>query len=518
MKTKFLSLILAIVATQSVIAQTPTDSGFPNATRRPPKVFTEAVNWNSGVTYAYDGTGNIRSIGSEAQVYDAAGRLVQGTVNGVTWKYTYDAFGNRQTCSAPGTDCQYGMTISRTTNKIDNVSYDATGNVTSLGGRSFTWDAIAVMTRESGNGVTREFVYTADDERIAVYDAGTWRWSVRDPSGKVLRDFTSQDNGASLASANWTWTRDYVYRDGLLVASRQKLAPNTTPVTWHYHLDHLGTPRRITNDADAVVGSHTYYAFGPETPDGLNEPSLTRLKFTGHERDSEAGGGLVELDYMHARYYSAALGRFLSVDPTWASADLAAPQSWNRYVYGKNAPLSYTDPSGRNAVAVAGATLELALDAAAEELLKNGIKSGIAYAVATWLVGPKAETADPDGRPVGDEPPTMLGEDGPKVDSKTLWTQDGARVDVENPNPGRREGQVQFQRGMGNKKETYVIQRVFDQEAKRWGYRIAEPGTGAGAPNWVFRLLTDPAVRAAVLKGMRDYLGEKFFSFERLYR
>ncbi|HEX2833529.1 MAG TPA: RHS repeat-associated core domain-containing protein [Thermoanaerobaculia bacterium] len=350
MKTKILSLLLALASSRIAVAQTPTDSGFPNAARRPTKVFTEAVNWNSGVTYTYDGAGNIRSIGTDAQVYDAAGRLVQSSINGVSWQYSYDAFGNRKTCAGPGTDCQYGMTVARSSNRIDStgVSYDAAGNMLSLGGRSYTWDAMDVLTSESGNGVNREFVYTADDERIAVYDVGsTWHWSVRDPSGKVLRDFTSQDNGSSLASANWTWVKDYVYRDGLLVASRQKLPGNPTPVTWHYHLDHLGTPRRITTDSDAIIGSHTYYAFGPETSDGLNEPSITRMKFTGHERDLESGGGLVELDYMHARYYGAVLGRFLSVDPVLQiKRAMRSPQLWNRYSYALNNPIVFTDPTG----------------------------------------------------------------------------------------------------------------------------------------------------------------------------
>ena len=51
------------------------------------------------------------------------------------------------------------------------------------------------------------------------------------------------------------------------------------------------------------------------------------MKYTGHER----GDG--DLDYMHARYYSPAMGCFLSVDPAWESAGLQTPQTWNRYAY-----------------------------------------------------------------------------------------------------------------------------------------------------------------------------------------
>ena len=59
-------------------------------------------------------------------------------------------------------------------------------------------------------------------------------------------------------------------------------------------------------------------------------------------------------DYMHARYYQAKCGRFLSVDPTWESADPGRPQTWNRYSYVTNNPINLTDPDGRNAAAAAG--------------------------------------------------------------------------------------------------------------------------------------------------------------------
>ncbi|HEX8153563.1 MAG TPA: RHS repeat-associated core domain-containing protein, partial [Thermoanaerobaculia bacterium] len=58
------------------------------------------------------------------------------------------------------------------------------------------------------------------------------------------------------------------------------------------------------------------------------------------------------LDYMHARYYSPTLGRFLSVDPTLdVQTALRVPQTWNRYAYGRNNPTRFTDPDGKVAIA-----------------------------------------------------------------------------------------------------------------------------------------------------------------------
>jgi RHS repeat-associated protein len=66
-----------------------------------------------------------------------------------------------------------------------------------------------------------------------------------------------------------------------------------------------------------------------------------RQQFTDKERDGETG-----LDYFLARYYSSAQGRFTSVDPENAGADLEKPQSWNGYAHTLNNPTTNTDPDG----------------------------------------------------------------------------------------------------------------------------------------------------------------------------
>src|SRR5207249_8874003 len=66
-------------------------------------------------------------------------------------------------------------------------------------------------------------------------------------------------------------------------------------------------------------------------------------RFTGKERDAETG-----LDYFGARYYGSKIGRFTTTDPvyTWRE-NLVDPQRWNRYAYGRNNPLRFVDPDGR---------------------------------------------------------------------------------------------------------------------------------------------------------------------------
>jgi len=72
-----------------------------------------------------------------------------------------------------------------------------------------------------------------------------------------------------------------------------------------------------------------------------NEVYGNRWRFTGKERDAESGN-----DYFGARYYSSAMGRMLSPDPSNMGANPANPQTWNMYSYSLNNPLIMTDPTG----------------------------------------------------------------------------------------------------------------------------------------------------------------------------
>lgn len=83
----------------------------------------------------------------------------------------------------------------------------------------------------------------------------------------------------------------------------------------------------------------------------------------------------------------------------------------------------------------------------------------------------------------------MLGANGTQVTSKTLW-QDGAeRIDVENPNPGQRPGQIHYQDGSGK----YI-------------YNV-ETGEFEGLSNTQSKqLMSKPGVQEAIEKGMK-YLG-----------
>ena len=300
--------------------------------------------------YAYDGAGNVKSWFDWRYRYDGVSRVLEGTVvdaNGGTHdsqSYTFDTYGNIRSITtrvgnaAPQT-VQLG--VDRTTNRLSASLYDAAGNLTSRGGFAYGYDALSMMQTMAGGGNDGTYIYTADDERIWAVEASSSSWSetftLRDLDGKALRVFTTTTGFGALA-----WSQDYVHRDGQLLATARVNGLGET--RHHFHLNHLGTPLLITNPQGGSEQLHSYFPFGEEL---FPDRDAERMKFTGHERDLNRPGQADDLDYMHARYCSPLLGRFLSVDPHTQRAPSKRPLSWNRYSYTRGNPMVLIDPDGR---------------------------------------------------------------------------------------------------------------------------------------------------------------------------
>src|ERR1051326_695627 len=313
-----------------------------------PAIASASDTWQSG-EYRYDGAGNIIGIGNDLYVYDPVSRLSHSFVNTANESYVYDAFGNLVTKTTDGR-LETVPPVDSSTNRVTTASYDTAGNMTSSGDATYVYDPLNMMVRIDTSYARRRYIYTVDDERIGVQTDPTFtRWTVRDFGGKVLREFRADSINA------WTWTEDYIYRDGQLVAAEQ---PGTSGGLRHFSLDHLGTTRLITNtpangETPVAYGRHDFFPFGMEqtpTNQEVVNHSAERpeaMKFTGHQRDF-LGDWYTDnsdyLDYMHARYYNPVMGRFLSVDRVVGVR--GRPHAWNRYAYASNNPLLRIDPDG----------------------------------------------------------------------------------------------------------------------------------------------------------------------------
>jgi RHS repeat-associated protein len=104
-----------------------------------------------------------------------------------------------------------------------------------------------------------------------------------------------------------------------------------------YATDHLGSTI-LTVRADGTRRNRfIYMPYGD--PGVAQDGTPLRHRFAGEEVMAETG-----FYVLGARVYDPELGRFLQPDPLVGSP--SDPQSFNRYTYARNNPLSWVDPSG----------------------------------------------------------------------------------------------------------------------------------------------------------------------------
>ena len=315
--------------------------------------------------------------------YDSLNRLVSANI---TWPdstqqiacFTYDAFGNRTMQALSATACNANPTptawaqFNGTTNGTNNNQmsatsqnplqgatggYDLSGDITNDGINQYVYDAegriCAVLnTAVPGNPIMTGYLYDADGTRVAKGSITTLSCDPTTSGFQFTENYVLGPGGEELTmmSGSNAWQRTNVYAGGKLLATYDTAG-------LHFHLeDALGTRRMQLSGELADLGQ-------PETDiqslpfgDQLNSfpdqyaPSTaddaTPLHFTGKERDAESGN-----DYFDARYYSSAMGRFMS--PDWSAkeepvpyAKMDDPQSLNLYAYVENNPLIHVDSDG----------------------------------------------------------------------------------------------------------------------------------------------------------------------------
>ena len=283
--------------------------------------------------YRYDGANRL-GLASEG---GTAPTGASGCPTNAVWcrDYSYDAYGNRAVTGVRGHTLPAAApsavsAFSVTTNRMTAGSYDAAGNLTLLTG-------VGRLGYDAENRLK-----TFDNAVASVQEQGTY---VYDGLGQRVKR-TTTIRGTSETTV-------YVYDAfGQLTAEYSSKAPAAgSGGRFFITQDHLGSTRLVTKQdtEKTVVECRDFFPFGERIASGLNGRSLTcygggnavKQQFTGKERDVESS-----LDYFGARYYSARLGRFTGVDPLLNSGRPGAPQSWNRYSYSLNNPLTFTDPTG----------------------------------------------------------------------------------------------------------------------------------------------------------------------------
>ena len=257
-------------------------------------------------------------------------RLSTASETGQSFTYAYDRQGNRwgtlPTCTPTSTTtCQYTFSGNKITNA--GITYDLAGNVTYDGFHSYTYDFEGrILKVDSG---TTTYSYNALGQRVAKVVSGTEGDFVLDQAGHAIT--------GRISSPTHPWYLSEVYAGNMHVAT---YANGTTAFP---HTNWLGTVMASTGPTGSTIKTCSgYLPFG----DGSNCTGSdgSSLGFTGLWSDSET-----LLDNTPNRNYQSLAGRWTTPDPAGTAAvDVTDPQTWNRYAYVANNPLSYIDPLGLN--------------------------------------------------------------------------------------------------------------------------------------------------------------------------
>ncbi len=291
--------------------------------------------------------------------YDALGNITYNSEVGV---YTYATGAGARPHAVQSISGQAGKTL----NPV--YGYDLNGNIVSVTGsngvrRTHTWTSFdnPGSFSLSQDNVKVDFLYGPEHQRIREISTRTVggvttvkTLNVLHPDNEGGLFFEREDK--TVGSVSSSENRHYISAEKgafLLITSSNPIQSNpvatsqTTSVDLRYwHKDHLGSIVASTNASGGLIERMAYDPFGKRRningafdQTGTIEPTSTNRGFTGHEH-------LDELDFIHmnARVYDPDIGRFLSADPTVAYVD--NPQSFNRYSYTQNNPISRVDPTG----------------------------------------------------------------------------------------------------------------------------------------------------------------------------
>ena len=290
------------------------------------------------LTQSISGTGYDAE--SLAYTYDALDRLLSETNKGVTTTYTYDSMGNRLTKISGDVTTAYtydlcNKLLSETTGEEETTySYDALGNLTekvsSAGATTYAYDALNQLIKVTNpDGTWQSNTYDASGIRFMITENG------------ITTEFINF-NGLVLSGYDKTGeqTEHYYYGNSLIAAED---AQNAETALYYYLTNSHGDVIGLTDTYGTLTETYRYDAFGTLTSiQSLNENGelteaekvLSRFLYAGEQLDNTTG-----LYYLRARQYDTVLGRFTQEDTYLGDGR-------NLYVYVRNNPLKYVDPSG----------------------------------------------------------------------------------------------------------------------------------------------------------------------------
>ncbi|MFN6540285.1 MAG: pre-peptidase C-terminal domain-containing protein [Nostoc sp. EkiNYC01] len=289
---------------------------------------------NSRFDYTYDSLGRRTSVstldGKTTYDYDAFGQLTSVTLpNARKIEYLYDASGNRISVKDNGVITAYN---SNTLNQYTTVggasySYDLDGNLIGKTQGAQTWTYTYDSENRLISAVTPDgiwnYEYDALGNRIASIKNGQRTEYLLDPFG--WGDVVGEYSGTGSLIARYT--------HGLGLVS----LTNSSNSVNYYDVDAIGSVVGLTGASGSYINRYAYLPFGEDLT--KVETVANPFEYIGQWGVMDEGNGL---DFMRARYYNSATGKFSSTDPLGIAAG-----DPNFYRYTFNNPINYSDPTGQ---------------------------------------------------------------------------------------------------------------------------------------------------------------------------
>ncbi|MFE9722294.1 putative T7SS-secreted protein [Streptomyces sp. NPDC005794] len=422
-------------------------SSFDEAGRLCAERFSNAARTLISRTYSYRPDGHLLNLddtarGARAFELDAAGRVTAVSAAGWREAYAYDSAGNQTAASWPvshaggaasGPRAYEGTTITRAGDT--RYEHDALGRIT-----------LRQRTRLSRKPDTWRYTWDTEDRlTVAVTPDGT-RWCYAyDALGRRTRKQRLGGDGRTVVEeTRFTW-------DGSTLCEQTTTSadvPHTVALTWDHQgvrplaqserilagdsaqstidqryfaivTDLIGSPTELIDETGELAWRTRTSLWGTTTW-ARNSKAHIPLRFPGQYHDPETG-----LHYNVNRHYDPETARYLTPDP------LGLEPAPNAFAYVHN-PYRWCDPLGL----------------APYDPLREGYTSSPGFQKDPYhpdVVERRIEAnrelygiKDPDAK-------GMIGANGTQITSKTLWNHGPYRIDVENPDPGGRAGQLHFQ-------------------------------------------------------------------------
>jgi len=249
---------------------------------------------------------------------------------------------NLQAKDGSGNRSDYAYSLSIAAAAAAAPTYDADGNMTSDGSRTFEWDSqsrLTKITTTTGGYKTTEFKYNALGQRST-------RIETSQPSGYPVPVSTSYhhlydgihllDRRAGNSNPNSS-TIDRRY-----LSQGEQRYNGATWENYYYTRDHLGSIREVVKSDGALAARYDYEPYGKRSTQYQSSTYLggCDLGFTGHITLPSAVSGQTELVLTCFRAYAPEFGRWLSADPVGEKGGV------NLYGYVENSPIIQFDQLG----------------------------------------------------------------------------------------------------------------------------------------------------------------------------